>query len=363
MDELFEPQQIGSRRSLTPSDRASIGLPSNVPSTPDLNRRYQRLINPLDEGTSLGSRTSLESNASFDRRLNASLEAKLNRLKGVQEPHSIPGGGQVISHSTPGTSSTDLSAVVRNINESPGLARRLAHARNKPVTPELEFSGTSTPSLHWSPGGTLGRGTLPPGTPQSQRLRAIADWHDFQGGPRMGYFNNTPLGRRTISEPRLRRSIDDATVIPQPLPPPDKKIQKFLNKLERDPNPMTGFGARYQNLTNYKQFLSKPTIGEKVKFLGKRALYQMAIGAPVAAGMGAISGGVSYAVREGLTDRQNRARAEAKQLEEATKKLDQAALPGYSQTAPATVHVPTATSSKPLFKYDYTTPTYRLPGR
>ena len=186
---------------------------------------------------------------------------------------SIPGGGQVISHSTPGTSSTDLSAAVRNLNESPGLARRLAHARNRPVTPELEFSGTSTPSLHWSPGGTLGHGTIPPGTPQSQRLRAIADWHDFQGGPRMGYYNNTPLGRRTISDPQLRRSIDDATVIPQPFPPPNKKIQKFLNKLEKDPNPMTRFGARYQNLTNYKQFLSKPTIGEKVKFLGKRALY------------------------------------------------------------------------------------------
>ena len=132
----------------------------------------------------------------------------------------------------------------------------------------------------------------------------------------MGYYNNTPLGRRTISDPQLRRSIDDATVIPQPYPPPSKKIQKFLNKLEKDPNPMTRFGARYQNLTNYKQFLSKPTIGEKVKFLGKRALYSMAIGAPVAAGMGAISGGVSYVVREGLTDKQNRARAEAKELDE-----------------------------------------------
>ena len=47
----------------------------------------------------------------------------------------------------------------------------------------------------------------------------------------------------------------------------------------------------------------------------------MGIGAPVAAGMGAISGGVSYAVREGLTDKQNRARAEAKELEAGYKEI------------------------------------------
>ena len=66
----------------------------------------------------------------------------------------------------------------------------------------------------------------------------------------------------------------------------------------RDPNPMIHrFGARYNELPEYKQFLAKKSFVPKAKFLAKRRAYQIAKGLAGGAVVGGVAGGVSGTIK------------------------------------------------------------------
>src|SRR5204863_3198906 len=67
---------------------------------------------------------------------------------------------------------------------------------------------------------------------------------------------------------------------------------------------MTRFGVGYQQLPEYKQFLATEGLGNKLKFLGKRAAIHTAKAAGPAAIVGGVSGGVSSTLNKQVYDAQ-----------------------------------------------------------
>src|SRR5438477_4178890 len=77
-----------------------------------------------------------------------------------------------------------------------------------------------------------------------------------------------------------------------------------VGNVPKDPNPMTRFGVGYQQLPEYTQFLATEGIGNKLKFLGKRAAVYTFKAAGPAAIVGGVSGGVSSTLNKQVYDAQ-----------------------------------------------------------
>ena len=120
----------------------------------------------------------------------------------------------------------------------------------------------------------------------------------------------------------------------------------------KEPNPMTKYGSRYQNLPEYKQFLTKQGAGEKIKFLAKRGAFQMAKGVLGGAAIGALGGTVSGTINMKVYhEHEKRTRAILKELDELTSKVKTQELRGtpYSTTH-APPHIPQISETPPQIK-------------
>jgi hypothetical protein len=99
------------------------------------------------------------------------------------------------------------------------------------------------------------------------------------------------------------------------------------DKVPADPNPMTRFGAKYNELPEMKQFLSKDGFGEKAKFLAKRAAYQALKTAPVGAVAGGVSGSISSSLNQYVHDQAGiRSRDVLDQLTSLKKRMESSSL-------------------------------------
>ena len=113
-----------------------------------------------------------------------------------------------------------------------------------------------------------------------------------------------------------------------------------------NPNPyIHRFGARYNALPEYKQFLAKKGLVPKAKFLAKRGAYEIAKGLAGGAVVGGVAGGVSGSINYNVyQEHEKRTRAIMKELEGLSERIKTQQLHG---TPYSTSYVPPVSTPLP----------------